>query len=196
MAGTSFFCCSLPLNGVLDGDGALRGGARPLHAGVHVALVVVAHEQEVVAALGRPRQRLDADVGRAAVARPADHLDVILALGLQRLEHAGGRRGGGGEGHIEAGQLGGGHREQPLQHGEAAGRHHEDGVRPQGLQPDAVGDAEAAAGAGPVAGMDVLFFGEREDGGLGGHGRLLELDPDPVGTVWHACRRCRREGCR
>ena len=92
---------------------------------------------------------------------------MLPALGLERLQHAGGRRRGGGEGHVEAGQLGGGDREEPLQHGEATGRHHEDGVRPQGLQADAIGDAQTAAGAGPVAGMDEFFFGEREDGGLG-----------------------------
>ena len=44
----------LALEGRVGGDGSLGSGARALHAGVHVALVVVAHEQEVVAALGRP----------------------------------------------------------------------------------------------------------------------------------------------
>ena len=53
-----------------------RRGARALHAGVHVRLVVVTDVEHVVVALEHPGQAREADVDRAAVAALADHADV------------------------------------------------------------------------------------------------------------------------
>ena len=49
-------------------------------AGVHVRLVVVADVQDVLVALGRARQRLEADVERAAVAGPRHHGGLGVAV--------------------------------------------------------------------------------------------------------------------
>ncbi len=70
--------------------GRRRAGA--LHAGVHVALVVVADEEHVVVALEHPRQAAEADVDGAAVAALADDADVVAALGPQRRGDARSRR--------------------------------------------------------------------------------------------------------
>ena len=64
-------CVADGLGGRGAGGGRRRAGA--LHAGVHVALVVVTDEQHVVAALEHAGQAAEADVDRAAVAALADH---------------------------------------------------------------------------------------------------------------------------
>ena len=59
-----------------------RGGRTALHAGVHVAAVVVADVEHVVIALEHAREAAEADVGGAAVAALRDDADIAaLALG-------------------------------------------------------------------------------------------------------------------
>ncbi len=75
-------------------------GARALDAGVHVSFVVVADVDHFVAALQGARERLQADIGGAAVAGHADHRDLalgqlaLLDQNLKRRLYARSHRGG------------------------------------------------------------------------------------------------------
>ena len=83
------------------GSSRRRRGARALHAGVHVGLVVVADEQHVVVALEHSRQAAEADVDRTAVAGLGDDADVGPALHLHRRGDTGRDSGGVAEKRVE-----------------------------------------------------------------------------------------------
>lgn len=70
-----------------------RGRTGTLSAGVHICLVVAADINCLVTALDRAGQCLEADIKRAAIAGVTHDVDVVLALDLQRLGHAGGKSG-------------------------------------------------------------------------------------------------------
>src|ERR1035437_2095623 len=74
------------------GPRAPRRGRRPLDAGVHVRFVVVTAVEDVLVALRPSRQRLQADVERAAIANPHEHGGVRLSAYVERSAHA--RRNG------------------------------------------------------------------------------------------------------
>ena len=129
----SLRCWALPQ---LSAPGGAGGGARgerrragALHAGVHVRLVVVADEQEAVAALERAGQRLQPDVVGAAVAGEDDDGDLLV--GRQRVSpperalralDAARDRGGVLEGDVQPGHVPGGRRVPGRRDLEAAGR--------------------------------------------------------------------------
>ena len=81
----SLRCCALPKLAVAARARRRRGAERrragALDARVHVGLVVVADEEEAVAALERARERLQADVVRAAVAGEDDDRDLLVLAG-------------------------------------------------------------------------------------------------------------------
>ena len=106
--------------------GAVRRRARALEAGVHVAAVVVAHVEHVVAALHGAGERLQADVVGAAVAAEGDELDPLLELaalveGAERGLDAGERRRGVLEVGVDVAALPGGVGVARRRHLEAAG---------------------------------------------------------------------------
>jgi len=76
----------------LGGGGACgrRSRRRALHAGVHIALVVVTDEEDIVISFEHPRQASKADIDGPAVTRLGDNSDVFYALGPKRGGDAGG----------------------------------------------------------------------------------------------------------
>ncbi len=124
------------------GLGAERGERALLDARVHVRLVVVADVEHVVVAVDGARQRLDADVGRAAVAREAHHRAVVglLALraqaGLDAGEHAG--RGGKRRDHRVVGEA-------ELREVEPDGAHAARGQRATAFGPSTLSAARTAS---------------------------------------------------
>ena len=128
---------------------------RPLHAGVHVGLVVVADEQDVVVALEHAREAAEADVHRAAIAGLRDHPRVAPALDPQRRRDPGRYCGGVAEQGMQPRDLPRRLRVGRREHLEAAGGvdgHHPAAGRAHG-RIDGVTGAErlAAALAGAVA---------------------------------------------
>ena len=138
--------------------GGRRAGAREvrrrrglLRAGVHVALVVEADVEEVLVALGRRRQALEADVVGAAVAGEHEHLRVALALRIERAAQP----GGGGRARLERRlvdrDLQRAHRLRPGDDRHARRRDHRDRVRAHRGEDVPRGQRVDAAGAGRVA---------------------------------------------
>ena len=80
-----------------------RRGA--LHAGVHVAFVVVADVEHVIVALEHAGQAAEADIGRAAVAALRDGAHLGAALDAHRRRNAGGDRRGIAEQRMQPGDL-------------------------------------------------------------------------------------------
>ena len=150
------------------GGGPRARGREPaaLRAGVHVRLVVVAQVDEVVVALGRAGERLDADVAGAAVARHREHRHLVVAPGrAQPGGEAGGRGRGRRERDVDPRDLDRRGRIHAAEHREAARRHRHDHAAVERLGDRAQADADAAAGAGAVAGQDVLAGGQVDDAG-------------------------------
>ncbi len=107
--------------------GAEGRGAGTLDAGVHVGPVVVADVEELVAALHRAGEGLEADVVGAAVAAEGDELDVLLGdLSLADQAPVGSfdaadGRGGVLEGVVDPGHAPGGVGIDGRRHLQAAG---------------------------------------------------------------------------
>ncbi len=150
-----------PALGARRARGRARGewrGAGALHAGVHVRLVVVADEQEAVAALERAGERLQADVVGAAVAREDDDRDLLV--GRQRMSPAEGAlraldaaRDGGGvlEGDVQPRHVPGCRRVAGRRDLEAAGRVDDDDRARDRAEDGADDERDAAALAERVA---------------------------------------------
>ncbi len=123
---------SLPCPNTFPGSGptacvvivraAGRRGARALHAGVHVGLVVVTDEQHVVVALEHARQAGHPDVNRAAVAALAHHPNLASAFHLQRRRDARGHGRRVGEEGVHPRHLPRGLRIGRREHLQAPGR--------------------------------------------------------------------------
>src|SRR5699024_8644537 len=138
------------------GARALGGGGAALIARVHIALVVVADVEDVLAALRRAGQALEAAVGAGAVAGHGDYVHVLAPHALVHVRDAG-EEGGGvvkqgdvdGDLHaavkVPADDAAAGH---------AAGGHADDGVFTGDLQYAAQHQLAAAALAGGNAGGD------------------------------------------
>ena len=181
------------------GPGPRRRRRGPLDPGVHVRLVVVADVDDVLVALRRPRQRLDADVEGAAVARPGHHRGVLALDVLGRLDARGGHRRGL-EGGVEHGDLQGVHREGPVDDRPAAGGDHHHRVGAQRLQGEAHGQRPAAALAAQVPGVDLLADGDvplhrAASGSSGSRGRTTASGrAGPMGSPLTPTYR-QRSGC-
>src|SRR5579864_8817984 len=87
------------------GPGVGRRGRRPLHPRVHVALVVVADVEHVIAALEHPREAGETDVNRAPVATLANHPRVSVSLRLERGGDSARHRRGVAEQRVNPGKL-------------------------------------------------------------------------------------------
>ena len=150
------------------GAGPEGRGPAPLAAGVHVALVVEAHVDEVLVSLHRPRERGQADVGGAPVAGDHQEVDPVAPPHhTQRGVDAGGDRGGVLEEHVEVRDLGHPHLHH---HRQTPGLVDDDGPRPEGLQHVAEAEGLRAPRAGEVALVEVLLGGDLSE--LGHHGGL------------------------
>ena len=151
------------------GLGAERRERAFLDARVHVRLVVVADVQHVIVAVDGARQRLDADVGGAAVAGEAHHRAIVglLALraqaGLDAGEHAG--RGRERRDHRVVGEAE--LREVEADGAHATRRQRAHRVRPQNLERRAHGQRPAASGARLVAEEELVVSDVL---GIDGHG--------------------------
>jgi len=135
---------------------APRRCRRPLDAGVHVRLVVVADVQDILVAFGGAGKGLESDIESAAIAGPYEDGRVAVALHIECGTHAGRDRGAGFErGMVEW------HAERRLRpgscdHAPAARRQHDHGPRSEFLEDETHGDGAAAAGACKVAGRHQL----------------------------------------
>ncbi len=99
-----------------------RRGARALHAGVHVRLVVVTDVEHVIVALEHPRQARHPDVHGAAVAALADDAHILAALRPQRCGDPGRYGGGVAEQRVDPRDPPGGLRVGGRENLQAAGR--------------------------------------------------------------------------
>ena len=122
------------------GPGAIRRAARTLHAGVHITFVVDADVEDLLAALGRARKRLEAHVRSAAVARQR-HGHHVAAAALVEAAHPGQHRGGVGQKRMKYRHLGAGEAvvADRAHARDAAGRcrhHHVRADAPQGVAHD------------------------------------------------------------
>ena len=147
-------------NGGGGGPGPLRGGAAALVTGIHIALVIIADVNNLVAALGSAGQALHTGVHGGAVACKGHHIDLAAdALIVQ----------------LDAGQHGGDIIQQGEEHGalgtgllvpahnadtaHASGRHCENGVGAHDLHAGAQGQLNIAAHTGRDARRDLIFIG-------------------------------------
>ena len=85
-----------------------RGGPRPLHAGVHVGLVVVADVEHVIVALEHAGQGPEADIHGGAIPALAHDPDIGAALGLHGRCHTSGHGRGVPEQRVQPGDPPGG----------------------------------------------------------------------------------------
>src|SRR5574337_1275380 len=133
------------------GVGEVRRRRRLLRTGVHVAFVVEAAVDDVLVALGRRRQALDADVVGAAVAGEDDHVRLPAALRIERTPQSRRRRGGGFERGLVHRHAQRTHGLRPADHRHARRRHDRDRVGAERVEDVARGQRLGAAGAGRVA---------------------------------------------
>ena len=135
-----------------------RGGARALHAGVHVRLVVVTDVEHVVVSLEHPGQAREADVHGPAIAALRDDAHVLAAFDPQRRRDP--RRYGGSipEQRVDPRNPPGSLRIRSREHLEAAGGVGRDQLpvcrTHRGVQRVACTEGLAAALAGAVPARD------------------------------------------
>ena len=140
------------------GPGAVWRAAGALHAGVHIAFVVDANVQNLLAALGRARERLEAHVRGAAVAGQC-HRHHVAAAAFVLAAHAGEHRRGIGQKRMEYRHLGAG---EPVvadrAHArDAAGRRRHHHVRADAAQRVAHDQFGVAALAARQSGREQVF---------------------------------------
>src|SRR5665811_108928 len=112
---------------IRDSPRSLRRSRGALDPRVHVRLVVVANEQDVLVALGCTRQRLETDVERAAVTGPSHRRGVLAFDLLGRLDPGGNDRCGL-EGSVEYRDVKSMRRPRPIDDRPAASGNHGDSI--------------------------------------------------------------------
>ena len=129
--------------------GCTKGGRTgTLSAGVHICLVVAADINCLVTALDRAGQCLEADIKGAAIAGVTHDVDVVLALDLQRLGHAGCKSGQAHQNGLHAGDAPAGLVAVAGDDRRAARRRHGDGFGAEHLQSGSRDELHRAALAG------------------------------------------------
>ena len=139
------------------GGGRKRRGAAALNAGIHIGLVVIADIEDVLVALHRAAERLQADIHGAAVTGDHNHLGVIVALVPEAVGNAGGDRSGVFEIALNTGHRDGGLGTRAGELRRASGRNHQNGVVAQNIKNIAENHIDHAALAGADAGRDRAF---------------------------------------